>query len=163
MRSLKKTNGRNSKGGFTLIEVLVVVAIIGILASIVLIGLGGTRSKARDAKRIAEVRQAQNALELYYNRCGFYPGGVDCASSAPADWATLATVLTTSDLGITNFPAADPSGNPYLYGSTDGTSYVVGATLEAQNVALNDDLDGTIQGVDCGNAGVDDKIYCVQL
>jgi len=59
--------------GFTLIELLVVVAIIGILASIVLVSLSGARGKARDARRIADVKTIQLALANYFNDYGFYP------------------------------------------------------------------------------------------
>lgn len=51
------------KKGFTLVELLVVIALIGMLSSIVLVSLGPTRAKARDGKRISEVRQMALALE----------------------------------------------------------------------------------------------------
>lgn len=59
--------------GFTLIELLVLIAIIGLLSSIVLASLNTARMKARDAKRFADIKQIQMALELYYDKCGVYP------------------------------------------------------------------------------------------
>lgn len=57
----------NNKKGFTLIELLVVIAIIGLLASIIIINLNNARKKARDAKRLAEIREIINGLDLYYH------------------------------------------------------------------------------------------------
>lgn len=54
---------RSESRGFTLIELLVVIAVIGMLASIVLVSLGPVRGRARDARRISDVRQMALALE----------------------------------------------------------------------------------------------------
>src|SRR5574344_1894140 len=59
--------------GFTLIELLVVIAIIGILATLAIVSLTTARSSSRDAKRIADLKQLQTALEVYYNDYGSYP------------------------------------------------------------------------------------------
>jgi len=60
--------------GFTLIELLVVISIIGLLSSLAVVSLNSARIKARDAKRLADVRQVQTAIELFFNERGFYPG-----------------------------------------------------------------------------------------
>jgi type II secretion system protein G len=59
--------------GFTLIELLVVISIIGMLSSVVLSSLNTARGKARDAERLADMRQIRNALELYRSDFGVYP------------------------------------------------------------------------------------------
>ena len=64
---------KKSQQGFTLIEILIVVAIIAILASVVLVGLGPTQAQGRDARRISDLREVQTGLELYYNKNGVYP------------------------------------------------------------------------------------------
>lgn len=62
-----------TKRGFTLIELLIVISIIGILSSVVLVSLNSARAKSRDARRFADVRQIQTALELFYNDNTNYP------------------------------------------------------------------------------------------
>lgn len=62
----------NSKG-FTLIELMVVIAIIGVLSSVVLSSLNNAKVKARDTKRITEIKQMINALEIYRMTYNQYP------------------------------------------------------------------------------------------
>ena len=61
---------KQKKSAFTLIELLVVIAIIGILSTLAVVALQNARSKARDSKRVADVKQIQTALELYFNDNG---------------------------------------------------------------------------------------------
>ena len=65
---------RNKKEkGFTLLELLVVIGIIGLLASILVINLTSARRRARDTKRVADIRNIQTATEDYYGKNGKYP------------------------------------------------------------------------------------------
>jgi type II secretion system protein G len=120
----------NQKKGFTLIEFLVVIAIIGILSSVVVASLNTARLKARDAKRIADIKQIQLALEMYNDKNGSYP--------------TALSALTTA--GFISVVPTDPSaGAAYSFGynpSTSPTTYHLGATLEdSSNPALSSDRD----------------------
>lgn len=118
--------------GFTLIEILIVVAIIAILASVVLIGLGPTQEAGRDARRISDLQEIQNGLELWYNKCGIYPGTNTCVpGTAGATWAAFSTDLTGSGLGIETVPTDPSSGRSYNYGYAAGNSaYLLEAEME---------------------------------
>ncbi|TSC56728.1 MAG: hypothetical protein G01um101418_612 [Parcubacteria group bacterium Gr01-1014_18] len=59
--------------GFTLVELLVVVSIIGLLSTLAIVALGSARVKARDAKRVSDIRQLQTAVELFYSDKNGYP------------------------------------------------------------------------------------------
>ncbi len=62
------------KKGFTLIELLVVIAIIALLSTIAGVALNSARQKGRDAKRVADIRQIQTALELGFDSALDFPG-----------------------------------------------------------------------------------------
>ncbi|HLD81687.1 MAG TPA: type II secretion system protein [Patescibacteria group bacterium] len=64
---------KNNQRGFTLIELLVVIAIIALLSTLAVFSLNSARQKSRDAKRLADVKQVQTALELYYDDQRGYP------------------------------------------------------------------------------------------
>jgi len=52
------------------------VAIIGLLATISVVALNNARAKARDTKRVADIKQIQTALEMYFNDAGSYPNSL---------------------------------------------------------------------------------------
>jgi len=149
---------KRDKKGFTLIELLVVIAIIGILATIVLVSLNSARQKARDTRRISDLRQIALALEMYYDDHSTtgYPGDADAA--ACDDWAAMVTALQAGYM--TNVPT-DPGGGSVAYAyNTDLSKYVLRAQLEqSTNTAFNTDVDGTVLGCDCADAT---RYYCIQ-
>ena len=77
-------NKKMKRKAFTLIELLVVIAIIAILAAVAVVALNNARARARDARRVADIKQIQTALELYYLDNNSYPD----VSSATAEGGT---------------------------------------------------------------------------
>src|SRR3989338_886658 len=77
---------KHTNKGFTLVELLVVVAIIGLLAGIAVVSVNSVRVKARDARRLADAKQLQNALELYNNtKGGVYPMALNADNITPTN------------------------------------------------------------------------------
>lgn len=147
--------------GFTLIEMLIVIAIIGILASMVLVGLGPVQRQGRDSRRIGDLRQVQNALELYYSKCGHYPGDASCGATAIGDsWTGLTTALTGAGIGINVIPNDPSTGKNYHY-ATDFKTYVLGADLEdATNPNLRQSVTSpSITATFCQASST----YCIQF
>lgn len=125
-----KTLRNKNKAGFTLIELLVVIAIIGLLASVVLLALNGAREKAREAKRLADVRQIASALELYFNDVNSYPTTGGTATSQivgqPSLTPTYLGLMPTSP--TPNDGTCSSSDNTYTYNTVAGNT-VNGYTL----------------------------------
>ena len=63
---------RNHQKGFTLIELLVVIAIIGLLSTLAVVSFSGAQTRARDARRVSDIRQLQTAMESYNAQYGTY-------------------------------------------------------------------------------------------
>ena len=81
--SLKGT--RFLKVGFTMIELLAVIAIIGVLAAIVLVRTGSAKKEGQDAAVKTALREIRNAGELYYNDTETYEGVCDLGNTTLSD------------------------------------------------------------------------------
>jgi len=125
---------RKNKKGFTLIELLVVIAIIGLLASIVLVSMGPARKKARDTRRMADLRQISTAMEMCYD---------DSACAGPERYITTTagankvTQIDTDGTPLYLVVPKDPlNTSPHQYTWTANASpyqyYCVYTKLEAE-------------------------------
>lgn len=138
-----------SQKGFTLIEILIVVAIIALIGTLSAVAVNSARSKQRDATRLANIRQLQTAMEDYYNENNAYPIGElmpigDATVSAclgvsgfHADCSTESATLlrfapTTFEDGLKDIvTCGDPKRNAFCYTQrTEGSSYVIHFELE---------------------------------
>src|SRR5438270_13715004 len=77
MISLKKRDQ-----GFTIVELLIVIVVIGILALLVITTYSGIQQKARNSKRQTDVQAIQTHLEAFYSQNGYYPSLTDMNSSS---------------------------------------------------------------------------------
>ncbi|MEK7549344.1 MAG: type II secretion system protein [Patescibacteria group bacterium] len=141
--------------GFTLIEMLIVIAIISILASVFLVGLRGFRGGAYDARRMTDLQRVQSYLEIYYTQNRAYPN--------VSTWSVLQTTLISANIGVTSIPNDPLPGNNYYYGvdSTDFQSYTLGArfsTSDHSSLQESTEIDGTVFGINC-----DDPVFCVRF
>jgi uncharacterized protein (TIGR02145 family)/prepilin-type N-terminal cleavage/methylation domain-containing protein len=118
-----------SKKAFTLIELLVVIAIIGILATLAVISLSNARTKARDAKRVADVKQIQTALELYFNDNDRFPTAAEFNSgsiTSQTDNGAVTYMLNVPEAPNPPDGSCSTSTNAFTYSvNTEGTSYTL--------------------------------------
>lgn len=142
----------NKQKGFTLIEMVVVIAVIGILMGIAFQGFASIQQNARDTRRASDLRRMQVHLELYNARCFHYPTAGECNNPGTSQ-GTLNRQQLVSNLALIGVNEAeiprDPIGTrEYLYGfAPGGLSYVVAATMERQGP--NRAVTGMVNGIDC--------------
>lgn len=72
----------NRKYGFTIVELLIVIVVIGILAAITVVAYNGVQGRARDTQRVQNMQSIVKALELYKTTNGIYPAAVATANAS---------------------------------------------------------------------------------
>ncbi len=144
----RRTHSAIDKKGFTLIELLVVIAIIGLLSTLAVVALNTARAKSRDAKRVADVKQIQTALELYSGDQSGYPAvasGLTLGGATTSDCFDEDGFSGACDAGGVTYMGLvppDPGTTTYVYTSfaSDGStacttgpcaSYSIVFTLES--------------------------------
>lgn len=150
MISLKKRSE-----GFTIVELLIVIVVIGILAALVITTYSGIQAKARNSERQTDVNSLQTQLEAYFAQNGHYPSLTDLNSSS---WLT--TNMKSLDLGALKDPqgsgstlVASPVAKSYAYDVSNSSStscesddttcaqYTLTATLEGGGTYAKSNLD----------------------
>lgn len=129
---------KSNNKGFTLIELLVVIAIIGLLSTLAVVALNSARQKSRDSKRVADVKQVQTALELYFADANGYPTAASAVELGVSPQKALCTGgWTDSCSSGTTYMGLVPAkpmpadtatcqagtANQYMYTSANGTTY----------------------------------------
>lgn len=139
---------KRKESGFTIVELLIVIVVIGILAALVITTFSGIQKKARDSERQTDINAVHGQVEAYYAQNGKYPTLANLQSNASStDWVQSnlkgldASALKDPKLpASTTFPAATPSATNYGYAvgpagcdngvTADCTEYTLTANLE---------------------------------
>jgi prepilin-type N-terminal cleavage/methylation domain-containing protein len=121
------------KKGFTIIELLVVIVVIGILVTIMVISYNGIQQRSRDSRRGSDITQIKIALEKYHAAKSAYPDA--CSVDTGCNLSTLATQLAPYLTTIPHDPkytANTYQDYQYVMGPLTGDSYGLYVRYEAK-------------------------------
>lgn len=143
-----------NKKGFTLVELLIVIAIVGLISAAAMYALNNSRLKSRDAKRKGDISALDKAISMYINENGSAPANTapdpnkgECLSNTAGPGMALKTFMTTIPVDprypitpptayTAGTPTAAPDGMCYYYWKGTGTSYKLSYIIEG-NSSIN--------------------------
>ena len=113
------------RSGFTLIEIMVVVVILGLLAALVVPRIGPQVDEAKRTTAQTQIKSLEDALEMYRLHNGFYPStqqGLEALVTKPS---TSPVPKRYAEGGYMKKVPDDPWGNPYIYRNRDGRIQII--------------------------------------
>ena len=118
------------KKGFTLIELLVVVAIIGLLATLSMVAFNSAKAKTRDTRRVADIKQIQTALAMYYADNNGYPATSEFVTGSALGTGTAVYMAKVPAAPLPSNDGSCPVGlSSYVYSSANSNTYTLSYCL----------------------------------
>ncbi len=136
---------KNNQSGFTIVELLIVIVVIGILAGLVLNTFNGIQARARDTERKTDVNAIHAQVEAYHADNGFYPTTANM---------TTATWVSANLPGLDAEALNDPSSGAYAYAST--TASCNNTTVLCAAYTLSADLEDDGRGTGDSDSDTED-------
>jgi prepilin-type N-terminal cleavage/methylation domain-containing protein len=113
---------KSKSKGFTIVELLIVIVVIGILATLVIVTFTGIQKKARDSQRQTDINALDSHIEAFYASNGYYPNLTDMQS--PSFISGNLKGLDQAALADPNTPAGDIDGtHTGIKGTADSKHY----------------------------------------
>jgi len=110
------------QNGFTIVELLIVIVVIGILAAITIVAFNGVSAKARDTRMVSNISAIQKKLEVFYTTNGYYPSNAEMQQSS----YRVASLDIPSTIGVSYCWASDINMTCYVSASSSGDCNVSG-------------------------------------
>ncbi len=145
LKSLKQQNK-----GFTIVELLIVIVVIGILALLVVTTYAGIQQKARNTKRQTDVAALQTQIEAFYQTAGYYPNLTDLNSSTwlSANMKSLdqTALIDPSNATQSKTLVGAPVAKSYSYAATNAAGTTCDGASPADQACANYTLTATYEG-----------------
>jgi prepilin-type N-terminal cleavage/methylation domain-containing protein len=146
---LKAKRARSS--GFTIVELLIVIVVIGILATLVIVTFTGIQQRARNSQRETDLKAIQSHVAAFYADKGYYPTMADLNDG---------TFRSTYMKGLDSEALKDPKGSASTLAATAGATtygYTASATSGCNNALASDPTGATTTNNGCDSYSLSAK------